>query len=397
MAPILSLPPTHPSSPTGGILSPQHALWSLGLRPFYLGAAIFSAIVMLLWIAAYVGNLHSHLDHPYWHAHEMIFGYAFAVVVGFLFAAVRNWTGYPTPRRGALMAIFGLWLAARILLPFSPSLSLGADLAFAVAAALGIARSLWQAKNYRNAFFVALLLGIGGANLLFHLGIAGRLGFPIGKSLHLALDLILIIMAVMGGRVIPMFTARGLNRNNIGAPRWLMRLAITLLPLLALATALDAPPLLQATLALLACLTHGACLLHWQPWQTRHTPLLWVLHAAYAWIPLHLGLRAAAALGQVPDSLAVHALTVGALGTLTLGMMTRTTRGHTGQPLRVGRLEVAIYGLIQAAAAVRVLLPGLIPATYTAAITLSGLLWTAAFVLFVAGYWAFLVKSDAYP
>lgn len=378
------------------------ALWQLGFRPLYLFAAAFSAVAIGAWVAQFAGWIGTTLlvSGPLWHAHEMVFGYALAVVVGFLFTAVRNWAGRPTPEGPALAAIVGLWLAARILVP-TPWWWLAAafDVAFAVAAAVGIARPLLASGNRRNYFFIALLLGLGAVNLAFHLAMAGVIAIDVGAGLQVALDLILFIMTVMGGRVIPMFTANGAPGSRPRRVQGLERVALGAVIALVVADLFRLPAPVIATIAAVAATAHAARLLLWQPLQTRRHPILWILHAAYAWIVLHLALRGAAELGLVSASLANHALTVGAIGGLTLGMMTRTARGHTGRPLVAGRTEVAAYSLVLAAAALRVFVPMFAPQLAVGAIIGAGLLWVGAFCLFA---WTFApiltrVRADGRP
>ncbi len=376
------------SSITGGC-----ALWNLGFRPFYLFAAIFAAIAIAVWVAHFSGMLAfgTYLRDPLWHAHEMIFGYAFAIVVGFLFTAVRNWSGKPTPSGKVLLLIVALWLEARVLLLLAlPIPALYFDLAFAIAAAFGIAMPLKAGGNRRNYFFVLLLLAIGIANGAFSLAIVGAIAVSPRQMLGVALDLVLIIMVVMGGRVIPMFTASALPQSRPKRPPLLEMLAIVSVVMLLAADVLAVPAPLIGCVAALAAMAHGARLLLWQPWHTVRRPILWILHLAYAWIVVHLALRSVAAWVPGVSSLATHALTVGGIGGLTLGMMTRTARGHTGRPLVAEKGEVTIYMLIQVASVVRVFLPLAAPQMLMAAVGWSGALWVAAFVIFVVKYAPFL-------
>lgn len=371
------------------------ALWNLGFRPFFLFAGAFAALSVLVWVIQFAGwaGSHVYIAGPLWHAHEMIFGYAFAVVVGFLFTAVRNWTNRPTPSGGKLACIVALWVAAR-LLALTPWIMFAAviDTAFALAAAAGIAVPLYASRNRRNYFFVALILALGAANLCFYLAMADVLRFAPQGGLQFGIDLIVFIMAVMGGRVIPMFTANAVSGTTPRRWPWLERVALgSILVLLALD--LTSPPALAISLvAALAAAAHAARLMLWQPWRTLARPILWILHLSYAWITVYLALRAFAAADLVPASLATHALTVGAIGGLTVGMMTRVARGHTGLPLEAGGLEVAAYALIQVAAVARVGLPLLVPQWYLAAVVASGMLWAAAFVLFVVKFWPILTR-----
>ena len=204
------------------------ALWNLGFRPFYLLAGVFATLSVPLWMAQYAGWLAGHaiIAGPLWHAHEMLFGYALAVIVGFLFTAGRNWANQPTPTGAALAAIAALWVAARLLV-FTPyALAAAAfDTAFALAAAAGIAVPFVRSGNRRNYFFVALLLGMGLANLAFHLSMAGLIELPVQRGLQVGLDMVLFIMVVMAGRVIPMFTMNGIPGVFCARLPWIERLA----------------------------------------------------------------------------------------------------------------------------------------------------------------------------
>ena len=379
--------------------TPGWALWQLGFRPFYLLAGAFAALSGGLWALQFGGGLpRPYLPGAIWHAHEMLFGYALAVVVGFLFTAGRNWSGRPTPTGPALAALALLWLAGRVLVltPFAwPAAFVNA--AFPLAAAAALAVPLVRAQNRRNYFLVGLLALIGLAQFGVHAALLGALPST-GKlagwfGIHIGLDLVLFIIAVIAGRVVPMFTNNGVPGASARRQPQLEWLALAGLLAVLAADALGLHgPALAALLALCAA-AHLARLLLWQPWRTLRTPLVWVLHAAYLWIVLHLALRAAAELGWVAPSLAAHALTVGAVGGMTLGMMTRTSRGHTARPLRADGYDVTSYVLVQAAAVLRVLLPLVLPAATLPAVLASALCWSAAFALFTLRYWPVLTRA----
>ena len=387
----MSTPPTlaPPSA------APGFALWNLGFRPFYLLAALFATLSVPAWMAQYAGWLGGHaiIAGPLWHAHEMLFGYALAVIVGFLFTAGRNWADRPTPTGATLAAIAALWVAARVLV-FTPYAlaAAAADTAFALAAAVGIAVPFVRSGNRRNYFFIALLLGLGLVNLAFHLGMAGLLDLPLQRSLQIGLDLVLFIMVVMSGRVIPMFTMNGIPGVICTRMPWIERLAPgSVLALLAADAAGASDPII-GSIAAVAAAAHAARLALWRPWLTLKKPIVWILHFAYAWVVLALALRALAAFNLLPSGLAIHALTVGAIGSLTLGMMTRTSLGHTGRPLQTGRAELVCYVAIQIAALVRVFLPLAFPSLYLYAIIGSGVLWSLAFGVYTIGYWPILSR-----
>ena len=374
---------------------PRWALWQLGFRPFYLLAGAFAALSVPLWALQFSGWLpRPYLAGALWHAHEMLFGYALAVVVGFLFTAGRNWSGRPTPTGAVLAALALLWLAGRVLVltPFGWPAAL-VNAAFPLAAAAGLGQALIGARNRRNYFFIGLLVLLGLAQFGVHLSYMGLLELPGWLGIRFALDMLLFIMAVMGGRVIPMFTNNGVpgaTARRFAALEWL---ALSSLLLLAAADALALQGVVLAALLALCAAAHLARLMLWQPWRTLRTPLVWVLHAAYLWIVLHLSLRAAAELGWIAASIAVHALTVGGVGGLTLGMMTRTARGHSARLLRADAFDTACYLGVNAAALLRVLLPLAAPETTPAATLASAFIWSAAFALFTLRYWPVLTRA----
>ena len=370
------------------------ALWELGFRPFYLLASSFAALSILLWGLQFTGRLRApYLDGPLWHAHEMLFGFTLAVIVGFLFTAGRNWTGLPTPTGGKLAALAALWVAARVLVltPWGWASAL-ANAAFPLAAAIALAVPFWRAGNQRNYFFVGLLVMLAAATLVVHLDAMKVLALPAWAGIQVALDVMLFILCVMGGRVIPMFTNNGVPGANAQRHPMVERVALASVLVLLAADLLRLPAALVGVVAAVAAITHLARCCLWKPWRTTRTPLVWVLHLAYLWIPLHLALRAAAAGGWVTSSVAVHALTVGAIGGLVIGMMTRTARGHTGRPLRADGFEVACYVLVALAAVVRVFLPLVAPAMLLEAVLGSAVLWSAGFALYAIRYWNVLTR-----
>jgi len=370
------------------------ALWNLGFRPFYLLASIFSAVSVLLWAAQVSGYLSSaYLQGPVWHGHEMLFGYTVAVITGFLLTAVRAWTGQPTASGVPLMALAALWVCGRVLVltPFGIAAAV-VNAAFPVAVALAIGIPLVRARNVRNYFFIGLLLMMGALILAVHLAFLRRLELSPRLGLHLALDVVLFIMVVMGGRVIPMFTNNGVPGAGAKRHAWVENGALGTAILLFVADLLQWPQTTVAIIALLASLAHGVRLYLWKPWCTLSTPLVWVLHAAYAWIVVHLALRGLSALGLLAGSYAIHALTVGAIGGLTLGMMTRTARGHTARPLLVDGFELAMFVLIHIAALARVFGGMISPGLYLPSIQISSALWTVAFGLYAVRYWPVLAR-----
>ena len=379
-------------------MPPQRlALWNLGFRPFYLLASIFAAVAVGAWVLQYSGALGAApLRGPAWHAHEMLFGYTMAVVAGFLFTAVRNWTGRPTPSGGALAAIVALWVLGRVLMLTPFGLAAGVvNALFPLAVAVGIAIPLAASGNRRNYFFVALLAGMSAAVLLFHLSAKGYADWPPRASLRAGLDMVLFIVAVVAGRVIPMFTNNGVPGAGASRRAWLEKASLaSLLVVLGLDVALVEGSWI-AIAAVAAAALHGARLWLWHPWRTTATPLVWVLHASYAWIPVHLLLRAMAEVEWIASPPATHALTIGVIGGMTIGMMTRTARGHSGLPLAAGTAEVTAYALVHLAAVVRVVGAIALPSAYSASVVVSGLMFAAAFALYAVSYWPVLTRPRA--
>jgi len=369
------------------------APWALGFRPFYLLAAAFAALAMLAWLFVLTGRLAMPMAGIWWHAHEMLFGFAAAVIVGFLFTAGRNWTGLETPTGLPLALLALLWLLGRLGMAFDGGVvSAAVDSAFLPAAAAAIARVLWKAGSRRNYFVVGILSLLAAANIAFHLGRFGALAVDPLQALHFALAVIVLLETVIGGRVIPSFTASALQgvRQWQSQPWNYASVAATGLALLTWALLPEAR--WPAALALLAFALQVPRCLGWNPWATRGAPLLWILHLAHLWIPVGLALLAAAQLGWLPRSAGVHALTIGATGGLIIGMITRTALGHTGRMIVVGRIEIAAYALVQVAAVVRVLTVAAIPVAVTAGIHIAATLWALAFLLYLWRYLPWLIR-----
>ena len=359
---------TSPRAAAGGF-----ALWNLGFRPFYLLASLFAAVSILLWIAEYAGYLPGgYLRDPVWHAHEMLFGYTIAVVTGFLFTAVRNWTGRPTPT-GALLAGYALlWILGRItvLMPY-PVIAAIVNATFPIAVAIGIAVPLARSSNRRNYFFVGLLALLGAVTFAVHLAPLGLVAWPARATLQLGLDVVLFIIAVVAGRVVPMFTNNAIAGAQSTRKPLVERASLGGVLALIAADALLPDSSALAVLAIVVAVAHAIRLWLWRPWRTASTPLVWILHAAYGWIVIYLVLRALAAWGFVAAPLAIHALTIGTIGGMTIG---------------------TCYALVELAALVRVFGGMALPESYRATVVLSGLCWAGAFALYAIRYWPVLTR-----
>ncbi len=372
------------------------APFALGFRPFFLAAGLYAVLMMGLWLLVLRGSLGLvELAPAVWHGHEMLFGFAVAVIAGFLLTAARNWTGIATPSGLALAALFSLWLAGRLgfLIPGLPAgLVAAIDLAFLPTLALVLALPILKAKQLHNYPFPIMLLALALANALVHADALGWVSGTASTGLHLAVYAIVAMMTVMGGRVIPSFTD---NKLGSRARRWKsIEWLVPVATLGALVAALFAPAsFVTAILAAIAAGVHGTRLAGWHTRTLWSVPLLWILHLGYAWIALGFALLAlsAAGFGSAASS-ALHAFTAGAIGTLTLGMMARVSLGHSGRMLEPAPLMTWAFVAINLAALSRVALPLIFPAAWTAGITLAGLLWMAAFGLFAAIYAPILLR-----
>ena len=376
---------------TGG-----HALWALGFRPFYLLAAALAVLAIPAWLAHYAGWVSWSANITLgWHMHEMVFGFAIAVVVGFLLTAVRAWTGLWTPRGAHLAGLALLWTAGRVTMLTGPAwLAAAIDMSFLPLAAWSLYKVLKRAGNKRNMFLVGLLALLAIANGVFHAATMELLPVSVIAPIHAAILLIVMIESVIGGRVIPMFTDNGAP----GTPKAVVRprndkIALAVIVAAIAGWVFGAPGPLMAALALMASVATAIRLAGWKPARALRVPLLWILHLSYAWIPIGFLMLGLTALGIGSASTAFHALAVGSMAGLIVGMITRTTLGHTGRKLVAGRAETLMYGLIQAGALTRVA-AGIAPAEWRASLlVVSAACWTGSFALLLLVYTPYLWRA----
>ncbi len=370
---------------------PAHRPWALlalGFRPFFLAAGVAAVALMAVWLARLGGLLpmDRYYGPVYWHAHEMLFGYAAAVIAGFLLTAVRNWTGRQTLAGLPLAALALVWVAGRLLpfLPLPGVVIAVVDLAFLPLLALALVPPLFSAGPGPNRFLPLLLLAMAGANLLMHLGVLLPRPELARQGEILMLDLVLWLVLLIGGRVLPFFMEARLGEVRCRSNKAVERATFVLVAALVLVDPWW-PGMPAAVTALALGLVQAVRVAGWHDRRLWSEPMLSVLYLAYVWTAAGLVLRAGAALDLVPAGPALHAWTVGGIGGMTLGMMVRVSQGHTGRPVRATPLAASAFLLLQGGALLRVLGPWFWPAATPATLQAAGALWMAAFVLFLAG------------
>jgi uncharacterized protein involved in response to NO len=353
--------------------------------------------IWVAWLAMEMPDWAMFASSPFaWHAHEMIFGFAAAAVAGFLLTAVPNWTGALPLSGPPLMGLFAVWLAGRIAMlaagVLGPMVAGIVDLAFLPLLGASAARQLFVKPAPRNFMLLGIVATMLGANLAYHLA---RIGLTPGAELgavRFALMLLVLLIAIIGGRVIPAFTHNWLHLNRPSArmPQriaWLDAAAIIGVALLALLQVVPAPDRLTGCLALAAALANGARLILWRGTPTWRAPIVLVLHVGYAWLVVGLVLMSAAAFdSSLPSIAAEHAFGAGAVATMIMAIMTRASLGHTGRAIVAPKAVVLAYGLLTLAAFLRVFGVGLGPAHYSEMLQVAALAWLGAFGLFVAVY-----------
>lgn len=374
------------------------ALFRLGFRPFFIGGASLAAVGILLWLAALTGHIDWQPAGGWlaWHRHEMLFGFAGAIIAGFLLTAVQNWTGVPGLRGYSLMALAALWLAARLAwLGNAPLwLLLPLELAFFPALALVIGHSLVKVRQRRNYPVLAIIVLLALANLLVMLGLAQNSYSLARQGDQGALWLIAALIGIVGGRVIPFFTRNGLSLPAPAEPLpWLDNLLLAGSVLVALlmfaGPALTQTPWLGLVFLLLG-IGHITRLVRWYNPGIWRVPLLWSLHLGYAWLALACLAMAGWHAGWLMSfSQATHLLAVGGMSTIILAMIARVSLGHTGRPLVAPPVMSVAFVLLNLAVPLRVWLPEY---SAMAGLWLAAAAWTVAFGLFVWHYTPILCR-----
>jgi uncharacterized protein involved in response to NO len=376
------------------------ALFSYGFRPFFLAAAIWAAFNIVLWVPQYLGLVtvpteFSALD---WHIHEMLYGYVVAAIAGFLLTAIPNWTGRLPVNGWPLAALVALWLAGRAAILLSADIggltAAIVDTSFLIALAIVAAREIVAGQNWRNLRVLIILAVLILGNAVFHGEVLLKGSADYG--IRIGISAVVLLISLIAGRVIPSFTNSWLARNNPGRlpvpfSRFdMMTIAASALSLITWIAA-PAHPVTGIFLLIAGCM-QSARLVRWAGDRTLAEPLVFVLHLGYAFIPvgfLLLGVSGFSA--SVPTSAGIHAWTAGAVGLMTLAIMSRATLGHTSRPLRAGRATQFIYAAVLGGAAARII------AAFSGSITLlelAALAWIVAFGGFVLVYGPLLAAQN---
>ncbi|CAI3804405.1 hypothetical protein GLGCALEP_03615 [Pseudomonas sp. MM221] len=379
---------------------PHQAVWGLGFRPLFLGGSLFALLALLLWAGVLAGILNPTPPGGMlaWHRHEMLYGFVAAIIAGFLLTAVQNWSGMPSLSGRALQGVFLLWLLGRAswFLPLPAGLLVLVEGSFLPLVALNLARPIVQRRLRNNYPIVGLVLLIAACQWLTLIGWLRQDELWQRRGVFAGLWLVAAMMTVLGGRVIPFFTQRGLGHMGAAPARpWLDRACLLLsvaVPLAFASGLADTPRISLAVLFFALCVLHSTRLVLWHDRGLWRVPLLWSLHLAYAWVALAcLGMALWHAGVTLNLSLVTHALTVGAVTGLILAMMARVSLGHTGRPLQVPPSIAWAFALMQLAALARVVLP-----LFTSlGVSLSVLCWCLALLLFLRHYLPILLQPRA--
>lgn len=375
----------------------------LGFRPFFLLGSLYAIIAISLWVWMFQTGQPSMLQVPalWWHVHEMLFGFAMAIVVGFLLTAVQNWTGINGTKHYRLLLLVVLWLAPRALLwtPAPLWLTSSIEALFLALAAYEIGSRVVKAKGWKNLFFVPLFVVAIAANFASYATIKGMPPFSSAAVWQAMLWWFTLLLSVMGARVIPFFTARRFNFEKAQPLLWLDWLANV--PVAALFI-MSFFPMTMAQLGKPLMVVAGAAQLarfiRWKPWLTLREPLVWSLHAAYVCLPLSLLLRGLMDNAYVEHNL-IHLFAIGALAGVILAMITRVTMGHTGRAIYQGPNMSVAFGAIIVAAFIRSFGVAFLPAQLFMMVNISGALWGLAFSLFVWKFGLMLItpRVDGHP
>ncbi len=377
------------------------ALFDLAFRPLFLCGSIFSIVAIFIWAGIFSGHLHLNVfgGGLWWHIHEMLFGFVCAIIMGFLLTAVQNWTSQKSISHFPLLTLVLLWLSARLALLFPsvlPSWLISLlDISFLPTAAFFFVHPIIKAKLWRNLIFLPLLIALTLANVAMHYSVHTEDFSIILPASKTAVLVVAMIMSIMGGRVIPMFTANGTGTPKAKEINWLEKGALgsLLLVLIFNSGLISLPNMMNALLLFTAASFHYIRVIRWRFWTTLRTPLVWSLHLSYSFIPTGLLFFGISQISDViSTSQAIHTITVGAMGMMILSMISRVTLGHTGRPIQVGRLMTSAFIIFFLATLVRIFGALFIDDNLLIIIS-SAFFWAGAYALFVFKYAPILIKK----
>lgn len=372
-------------------------LFAMGFRPFFFAGAIFAALALPLWIFGFHGWIPGVTRD--WHVHEMLFGYLGAIIAGFLLTAVPNWTGRLPVAGAPLALLLCLWLAGRVSMVLASDQPIAAivDSAFLFGLALIVGREVIAGRNVRNLPVCALILVLAAANTLTHLRAVNPETAALGE--RIGLGVVAMLVALIGGRITPSFTRNWMAKRKMApepASPGRFDLATLLLTAVGLAAWIVAPAAIFTGVLLCACgVLTLIRLARWRGWKTFAEPLVTILHVGYLFLAMALTLIGLSILTPVliPSPAGIHALTAGAFGVMTLAVMTRASRGHTGRPLTADKETVIIYALVMTGAVLRIASPFFPSYSYVVLLIASGLIWSLAFAAFAVVYGPLLLRA----
>jgi uncharacterized protein involved in response to NO len=376
---------------------------SYAFRPFFLCNAIFGILAMLVWAMVLHGFTPAFLpaDVTSWHAHEMLVGFAMATIAGFILTAVATWTDRPALQGGLVGLLVLAWLAGRLAMGFAGAMQpiwvLCIDMLFPLLLVLLVAREVIAGGSQRNYPIILITVLLAAFNFLFHASAVGYVPLAANAdriALYLLIHLVLLLITVIGGRIIPSFTANWLrSRGHQQLPRTsalIDRMTLIVTVLTGLYAAVVPLSVMTGVLAFVAALLHLIRLSRWRGMATRSEPLLFVLHVAYLWLPVGYALTGLSVFGWwITPAVAVHALTVGGIGMMIMAVTTRVALAHTGRKLHAARLTVVAYWVLSLAVVLRLVSP--FGSNYLTVLDLSIVSWVVAFVIFIWVYAPILI------
>lgn len=383
----------------------KHPVWGLAFRPFFLMGSLSGVLLITFWaLSFFEGELPtSFFDPIIWHAHEMIYGFSMAIVAGFILTAGANWTGTKGISGNKLIILFSFWLAGRLVFALSlfepaipPVIYLLVDMLFIPGLIYALASPLVKSGQWRNIqfLFVFALLAIG--NLIIHLASLEVIEFSYAnKGIYLGVNLILLILVIIGGRVVPFFTANAIAGLKVSKIDVIEKAVLISVCSYVFLDFVEKDVGYAGWMALFASAFSLIRLLGWKPWKTMRFPILWILHVGYLWIVVgFLLIFLSDILALLPRSVAIHAFTAGAMSTFIIGMMSRVSLGHTGRPLKLARGFVLSYIFVTVSGIIRVA-SGFLPEYYGEGILLSGIFWALSFMIFILFYFSILMSPRA--